>query len=91
MSSKSNVVYLIFPTSGKHNNFSIANSQDGSSKMVKKIPSAAISYSLGTVVIDLLMVLKNGLVALISPFFGHLNRYNGLHIKERHPALSGLR
>lgn len=53
VSSKSNVVYLMLPDGEKHSNFSVANSQDGSSQMVKRILSAVTSRSLDTVIIGL--------------------------------------
>lgn len=53
VSSKSNVVFLMLPDGGKHSNFSVANSLDGSSQMVKRILSAITSHSLDTVVIGL--------------------------------------
>ena len=53
VSSKSNVIYLMLPDGAKHSCFSVANSQDGSSQMVKRILSAVTSRSLDTVVIGL--------------------------------------
>lgn len=53
VSSKSNVVYLMLPDGNKHSNFSVANSHDGSSQLVKRILSAMTSYSLDTVLIGL--------------------------------------
>ena len=53
VSSKSNVVYLMLPNGDKHSNFSVANSQEGSTQLVKKIYSALTSHSLDTVLIGL--------------------------------------
>ena len=53
VSSKSNVIYLMLPDGSKHSNFSVANSQDGSAQMVKRILSALTSHSLDTVTIGL--------------------------------------
>ena len=53
VSSKSNVVYFMLPDGSKHSNFSVANSHDGSSQLVKKILSALTSCSLDTVLIGL--------------------------------------
>jgi len=53
VSSKSNVVYLMLPNGDKHSNFSVANSHDGSTQLVKRICSALISESLETVSIGL--------------------------------------
>ena len=53
VSSKSNVVYFMLPDGSKHSNFSVANSHNGSSHLVKRILSAMTSYSLDTVLIGL--------------------------------------
>ena len=53
VSSKTNVVYLMKPDGSKISNFSVANSLDGSKKLVKSILSALDKYSLGEVVIGL--------------------------------------
>ena len=53
ISSKTNVVYLMKPDGSKISNFSVANSLDGSKKLVKSILSALDKYSLGEVVIGL--------------------------------------
>ena len=53
VSSKSNVVYFMLPDGSKHSNFSVANSHNGSSQLVKRILSAMTSYSLDTVLIGL--------------------------------------
>ena len=53
VSSKSNVVYLMLPNGDKHSNFSVANSHDGSTQLVKRICSALTSESLRTVSIGL--------------------------------------
>ena len=53
VSSKSNVVYLMLPNGDKHSNFSVANSHDGSTQLVKRIHSALSNESLDSVVIGL--------------------------------------
>ena len=53
VSSKTNVVYLMLPDGDKHSRFSVANSQDGASQLVKKILSALTSHSLDTVMIGM--------------------------------------
>ena len=53
VSSKSNVVYLMLPNGDKHSSFSVANSHEGSTQLLKRILSAFISHSLDTVLIGL--------------------------------------
>ena len=53
VSSKSNVVYFMLPDGNKLSNFSVANSHDGSTQLVKRILSAMNALSLDTVVIGL--------------------------------------
>ena len=53
VSSKSIVVYFMLPNGDKHSNFSVANSHDGSTQLVKRICSALTSQSLDTVSIGL--------------------------------------
>ena len=53
VSSKSNVVYLMLPNGDKYSNFSVANSHDGSTQLVKRICSALTSEALDTVSIGL--------------------------------------
>ena len=53
VSSKTNVVYLMKPDGSKISNFSVANSLDGSKKLVKSILSALDKHSLSEVVIGL--------------------------------------
>ena len=53
VSSKTNVVYLMKPDGSKISNFSVANSLDGSKKLVRHIVSAIDAHSLGEVVIGL--------------------------------------
>lgn len=53
VSSKSNVVYFMLPNGDKHSNFSVANSHDGSTQLVKRIFSVMTSLSLVTVLIGL--------------------------------------
>ena len=53
VSSKSNVVYFMLPNGDKHSNFSVANSYDGSTQLVKRICSVMSSLSLDTLLIGL--------------------------------------
>ena len=53
VSSRNNVVYLMQPDGSKIKNFSVANSKDGSQKLVKEILSALASYTLTDVIIGL--------------------------------------
>lgn len=53
VSSKTNVVYLMLPNGDKHSSFSVANSQDGSAQLVRRILSALTFHSLDTVLIGL--------------------------------------
>ena len=53
VSSKSNVIYFMLPNGDKYSNFSVANSHDGSTQLVKRIFSAMTSLSLDTVLIGL--------------------------------------
>lgn len=51
VSSKTNVVYLMKPDGSKIRNFSVANSLDGSKKLVKIILSALENHSLDKIII----------------------------------------
>ncbi|MEE1227329.1 MAG: IS110 family transposase [Lachnospiraceae bacterium] len=53
VSSRSNVVYLMKPDGSKVKNFSVANSKDGSQKLVKEILAAISSFSLTDVIIGM--------------------------------------
>lgn len=53
VSSKTNVVYLMKPDGSKICNFSVANSLDGSKKLVKNILSALDHHSLDKVIVGL--------------------------------------
>ena len=53
VSSRSNVVYLMKPDGTKVKNFSVANSKDGSQKLVKEILAAISSFSLTDVIIGM--------------------------------------
>ena len=53
VSSKSNVVYFMLPDGNKLSNFSVANSHDGSTQLVKRILSAINALSLDTIIIGL--------------------------------------
>ena len=45
VSSKSNVVYFMLPNGNKHSNFSVDNSHDGSTQLVKRICSVESRFS----------------------------------------------
>ena len=53
VSSRSNVVYLMKPDGSKIKNFSVANSKNGSEKLVKEILAALTSFALTDVIIGL--------------------------------------
>ena len=53
VSSKSNVVYFMLPDGNKLSNFTVANSHDGSTQLVKRILSAMNALSLDTIIIGL--------------------------------------
>ena len=53
VSSRSNVVYLMKPDGSKIKNFSVANSKDGSEKLVKEILAALTSFTLTDVIIGM--------------------------------------
>ena len=53
VSDRSNVVYLMKPDGSKVKNFSVANSKDGSQKLVKEILAAISSFSLTDVIIGM--------------------------------------
>ena len=53
VSGRSNVVYLMKPDGSKVKNFSVANSKDGSQKLVKEILAAISSFSLTDVIIGM--------------------------------------
>ncbi len=53
VNSKFNVIYLMLPNGDRHSNFSVANSHDSSTQLVKRILSAVKSHSLDTVQIGL--------------------------------------
>lgn len=53
VSSKTNVVYMMKPDGSKICNFSVANSLDGSKKLVKNVLSALDNHSLDKVIIGL--------------------------------------
>ena len=53
VSSRNNVVYLMKPDGSKIKNFSVANSRDGSKKLVKEILAALAAFSLTDVLIGL--------------------------------------
>ncbi|MFQ9661318.1 MAG: IS110 family transposase [[Clostridium] symbiosum] len=98
VSSKSNVVFLMLPDGGKHSNFSVANSLDGSSQMVKRILSAITSHSLDTVVIGLeaTSVYGDNLVyflredASLAPFNRKIHILNPKQVKNFKEAYNDL-
>lgn len=53
VSSKNNVIYLMLPNGDKHSSFSLANSHDGSSQLVKRIFTAMTSNNIDSVLIGL--------------------------------------
>ena len=90
VSSKSNVVYLMFPDGEKHSNFSVPNSQDGSTQMVKRILSVLTSHSLDTVIIGLeaTSVYGDNLVyflredAILTPYNRKIHVLNPKQVKK---------
>lgn len=98
VSSKSNVVYLMLPNGDKHSNFSIANSHDGSSQLVKRILSALTSHSLDTVLIGLeaTSVYGDNLVyflredATLAPFNRKIHVLNPKQVKKFKDAYNDL-
>ena len=53
VSSKNNVIYLMLPNGDKHSSFSLANSHDGSTQLVKRIFAAMTSNNIDSVLIGL--------------------------------------
>lgn len=98
VSSRSNVVYLMLPDGGKHSNFSVANSRDGSALMMKRILSAITSHSLDTVVIGLeaTSVYGDNLVyflrkdATLAPFNRKIHVLNPKQVKNFKEAYNDL-
>ena len=90
VSSKSNVVYLMLPDGEKHSNFSVPNSQDGSTQMVKRILSVLTSHSLDTVIIGLeaTSVYGDNLVyflredAILAPYNRKIHVLNPKQVKK---------
>lgn len=98
VSSKSNVVYLMLPDGSKLSNFSVANSQDGSTQMVKRILTAITSHSLDTVTIGLeaTSVYGDNLVyflredASLAPFNRKIHVLNPKQVKKFKEAYNDL-
>ena len=98
VSSKSNVVYLMLPNGDKHSNFSVANSHEGSTLLVKKIYSALTSHSLDTVLIGLeaTSVYGDNLVyflredATLAPFNRKIHVLNPKQVKKFHDTYNNL-
>lgn len=98
VSSKSNVVYLMLPNGDKHSNFSIANSHEGSTQLVKRILSALTSHSLDTVLIGLeaTSVYGDNLVyflredATLASFNRKIHVLNPKQVKKFHDAYNDL-
>ena len=98
VSSKSNVVYLMLPNGDKHSNFSVTNSRDGSSQMVKRIFTALTSHSLDTVKIGLeaTSVYGDNLVyflredATLAPFNRTIHVLNPKQVKKFKEAYNDL-
>ena len=90
VSSKSNVVYLMLHDGEKHSNFSVPNSQDGSTQMVKRILSVLTSHSLDTVIIGLeaTSVYGDNLVyflredAILAPYNRKIHVLNPKQVKK---------
>ena len=90
VSSKSNVVYLMLPDGKKHSNFSVPNSQDGSTQMIKRILSVLTSHSLDTVIIGLeaTSVYGDNLVyflredAILAPYNRKIHVLNPKQVKK---------
>lgn len=97
VSSKSNVVYLMLPNGDKHSNFSVANSFEGSTQLVKRILSLT-SHSLDTVLIDpeATSVYGDNLVyffredATLAPFNRKSHVLNPKQIKKFHDSYNDL-
>ena len=97
VSSKSNVVYLMLPNGDKHSNFSVANSLEGSTQLVKRILSLT-SHSLDTVLIDLeaTSVYGDNLVyffredATLAPFNRKSHVLNPKQVKKFHDSYNDL-
>ena len=53
VSSKKNFIYLMLPNGDKHSSFSLANSHDGSTQLVKRIFAAMTSNNIDSVLIGL--------------------------------------
>ncbi len=98
VSSKSNVIYLMLPNGDKHSNFSVANSHEGSTQLVKRILSALTSHSLDTVLIGLeaTSVYGDNLVyflredATLAPFNRKIHVLNPKQVKKFHDAYNDL-
>ena len=98
VSSKTNVVYLILPNGDKHSSFSVANSQDGSAQLVKRILSALTSHSLDTVLIGLeaTSVYGDNLVyflredATLAPFHRKIHVLNPKQVNKFKEAYNDL-
>lgn len=98
VSSKSNVVYLMLPNGDKHSNFSVANSHEGSTQLVKRILSALTSHSLDTVLIGLeaTSVYGDNLVyflredVTLAPFNRKIHVLNPKQVKKFHDAYNDL-
>ena len=98
VSSKTNVVYLMLPDGDKHSSFSVANSQDGSAQLVKRILSALTSHSLDTVLIGLeaTSVYGDNLVyflredATLAPFHRKIHVLNPRQVNKFKEAYNDL-
>ena len=98
VSSKINDVYLMLPNGDKHSSFSVANSQDGSAQLVKRILSALTSHSLDTVLIGLeaTSVYGDNLVyflredATLAPFHRKIHVLNPRQVNKFKEAYNDL-
>lgn len=98
VSSKSNVVYLMLPNSDKHSNFSVVNSHEGSTQLVKRMLSVLIFHSLDTVLIGLeaTSVYGDNLVyflredATLASFNRKIHVLNPKQVKKFHKTYNDL-
>lgn len=98
VSRESNVAYLMLPNGDKHSNFSVANSHESSTQLVKRIHSALTSHSLDTVLIGLeaTSVYGDNLVyflredATLAQFNRKFHVLNPKQVKKFHDTYNGM-
>lgn len=91
------IIYML-PNGDKHSSFSVANSQDGSAQLVKRILSALTSHSLDTVLIGLeaTSVYGDNLVyflredATLAPFHRKIHVLNPKQVNKFKEAYNDL-